>query len=60
MKPKPSLRLVPVTLVEAEGPEKPGRGCALEVVLGKGRRIGVWPNFDSDTLARLLKVLEGV
>lgn len=32
--------------------------CALEVVLAGGRRINVRPDFDSDTLKRLLSVLE--
>ena len=60
MEPKPRARLVPVSLVGAEDAEQPGSGCALEVVLGKGRRIEVWPQFDSDTLERLLKILEEV
>ena len=32
--------------------------CALEVVLSSGRRVEVRPDFDSDTLERLLSVLE--
>ena len=32
--------------------------CALEVVLSRGRRIEVRPDFDSGTLERLLYVLE--
>jgi hypothetical protein len=31
----------------------------LEVVLSTGRRIEVRPDFDPETLERLLKVLEG-
>jgi hypothetical protein len=60
MEPKPSARLVPVSLVGADDSEQPGSGCALEVVLGNGRRIEVRPQFDSDTLERLLKILEEV
>ena len=61
MEPKPSARLVPVSLVGADDSEQqPGSGCALELVLGNGRRIEVRPQFDSDTLERLLKILEGV
>jgi hypothetical protein len=60
MEPKPSARLVPVSLVGAEDSEQPGSGCALELVLRNGRRIEVRPHFDSDTLERLLKILEGV
>ena len=58
MKPKPSARLVAV--VGADDSEQPGSGCALELVLVNGRRIEVRPQFDSDTLERLLKILEGV
>jgi hypothetical protein len=60
MEPKPGARLVAVSLVGADNSEKPGSGCALELVLSKGRRIEVRPQFDSDTLERLLKILEGV
>jgi hypothetical protein len=60
MGPKPSARLVPVSLVGADDSEKPGSSCALEVVLRNARRIEVRPNFDSATLERLLKILEGV
>lgn len=60
MAPKPSARVVPVSLVGADDSEQPGSGCALEVVLGNGRRIEVRPQFDSDTLERLLKILEEV
>ena len=52
-------RLVPVALVEANGNEKTSSGCALEVVLSSGRRIGVRPDFDSGALERLLYILEG-
>ena len=52
-------RLVPVALVgtkrHADTP-----GCALEVVLSRGRRIEVRADFDSGTLERLLNVLERV
>ena len=52
-------RLVAVALVEANGNAKTSSGCALEVVLSSGRRIGVRPDFDSGTLERLLQILEG-
>jgi len=51
-------RLVPVALVGAKGNGDTPRPCALEVVLSRGRRIEVRPDFDSDTLERLLNVLE--
>jgi transposase-like protein len=52
-------RLVAVALVEAKNNGKTSSGCALEVVLSSGRRIGVRPEFDSGTLERLLHILEG-
>ena len=51
-------RLVPVALLGAKGNGDRSRPCALEVVLSRGRRIEVRPDFDSGTLERLLKVLE--
>ena len=50
--------LVPVALVETNGAKR-SSGCALEVMLSSGRRIGVRPDFDSGTLERLLHILEG-
>jgi hypothetical protein len=55
---KESKRLVPVALLGAKGTGDTPRPCALEVVLSKGRRIEVRPDFDSSTLERLLNVLE--
>jgi len=37
-----------------------GAASALEVVLSGGRRIAVQQEFDSATLGRLVKVLEGL
>jgi hypothetical protein len=56
---KSPQRLVAVSLVGANRKVDPRGGCALEVVLSSGRRIGVRPDFDSGTLERLLEVLEG-
>ena len=55
---KEAQRLVPVSLVGAKGHGDTPRPCALEVVLSRGRRVEVRPDFDSGTLERLLKVLE--
>jgi hypothetical protein len=52
-------RLVAVSLVEAQDQAEIRQGCALEVVLGNGRRIQVGRDFESGTLERLLRVLEG-
>ena len=59
VEPKSPQRLVAVSLIGANRSVDPGVGCALEVVLSSGRRIEVRPNFDSETLERLLHVLEG-
>jgi hypothetical protein len=42
--------------VDRSGPE----ACALEVVLAKGRRIEVRRDFDAETLARLIQILEEI
>jgi hypothetical protein len=42
----------------AEVVSKPG-DTKLEVVLGRGRRIGVRPGFDAGTLRELILALEG-
>ena len=58
VEPKEAKRLVAVALVgEKRNGDRPSE-CALEVVLSRGRRIEVRPDFDSGTLERLLYVLE--
>ena len=44
------------TKVDRSSPE----ACALEVVLAKGRRIEVRRNFDAETLARLIRIIEEI
>ena len=56
--PKQGGRLVAVELAKKDWDENSRPACALEVVLPRGRGIHVWPEFDSDTLERLLSVLE--
>ena len=51
-------RLVPGALMGTKRDADTPRGCALEVVLSRGRRIEVRADFDSSTLERLLNVLE--
>ena len=51
-------QLVAVSLIEEPGHVETGDQCALEVVVRGGRRIQVWPDFDSGTLERLLSILE--
>ena len=58
VEPKPCQGLVAVSLVEGPSHVETGDQCALEVVVRGGRRIQVWPDFDSGTLERLLSILE--
>jgi len=47
--------------VKTAGIQRNGSGsgtCSLEVVLAEGRRIEVRRNFDAETLARLIRILE--
>ena len=58
---KTGSRLVAVELVKPERhAHAEEASAALEVVLSGGRRIGVRQQFDSETLGRLVKVLEGL
>jgi hypothetical protein len=53
-------RLVAVELSGKDANKNPRTACALEVVLSSGRRIEVRREFDSATLGRVVKVLEGL
>ena len=55
---KQDKQLVAVALVGRNGGKDARGASALRVVLSSGRRIEVWPDFDSGTLKRLLGVLE--
>jgi hypothetical protein len=57
---KTGSRLVAVELAKRERNGYAGAASALEVVLSGGRRITVRQEFDSVTLGRLVKVLEGL
>lgn len=57
---KEGSRLVAVELPRQGRDRNPARVCALEVVLCSGRRIEVRREFDSATLGRVVKVLEGL
>jgi len=57
---KAGCRLVAVELPRPGRDRNPGAACALEVVLSSGRRIEVRREFDSATLGRVVKVLEGL
>jgi transposase-like protein len=53
-------RLVAVELSGQEPKRNSQRSSALEVILAGGRRIEVRREFDSATLGRVVKVLEGL
>jgi hypothetical protein len=55
---KEGSRFVEVELASRKRNVNSRSTSALEVVLSGGRRIEVRPDFDSDTLERLLSVLE--
>jgi hypothetical protein len=57
---KAGSRLVAVELSRQDPNRKARTACALEVVLSGGRRIEVRREFDSATLGRVVKVLEGL
>jgi hypothetical protein len=57
---KPSSRLIAVEVVKADRNTNSRTVAGLEVILSGGRRIAVGHQFDSPTLGRLLKVLEGL
>ena len=53
----------PLVEIKVAGTKGEGRGpetCALEVVLAEGRRIEVRRNFDAETLARLIRIIEEI
>jgi len=51
-------RLVPVELAARKSPTQHEPSCGLAVVLSGGRRIEVHPDFDTNTLERLVIALE--
>ncbi len=51
-------RLVPVELASRKSPTQHESSCGLAVVLSGGRRIEVHPDFDANTLERLVGILE--
>lgn len=58
---KTGSRLVAVELAKPDrNAHAQEASAALEVVLSAGRRIAVRQQFDSETLGRLVKVLEGL
>ena len=51
-------RLLPVELAARKSPAQHEPSCGLAVVLSGGRRIEVHPDFDTNTLGRLVSALE--
>ena len=52
--------LVEVKVARTKVDRSGSESCALEVVLAKGRRIEVRRNFDAETLARLIRIIEEI
>ena len=52
----PTARFLPVQVVAGHDPQRAGD---IEIVLGSGRAVRVPPQFDRQTLADVLAVLEG-
>jgi hypothetical protein len=52
------VRLVTVKVKGVPGPLTRVAGLSLEVILAGGRRLGVAPGFDAETLGRLVRALE--
>jgi hypothetical protein len=57
---KEGKRLVAVKLTGTERNGNTRVACALEVVLASGRRIEVRRDFDTETLARVVRALEEI
>ena len=53
-------RLVKVELAAKKSPAQHEASCGLAVVLPDGRRIEVYPDFDTNTFERLVSALERV
>jgi hypothetical protein len=57
--PSPSPAFLPVRFAEATAASRPPADrAAIEVVLGGGRRVAVGPQFDEETLRRVVVALE--
>jgi len=60
LRPAVRNRFVAVELARKDQNENREPACALKIVLTGGRQIEVGPDFDSDALERLMKILERV
>ena len=58
LSPRASNRFVAVALARNDQNRNRPPACGLKIVLSSGRQIEVGPDFDSDTLERLVKILE--
>ena len=56
---EPSPAFLPVHLAEVTSASPPPTRTGVEVVLGSGRRVVLEAGFDSETLRRVVAVLEG-
>jgi hypothetical protein len=57
--PEPTPAFLPVHVTEVLSPFPPTHRTGVEVVLGAGRRVVLEAGFDSETLRRVVAVLEG-
>jgi hypothetical protein len=56
--PPAAAAFVPVRLIDAERGHEGTGGSGVEIVLGAGRRVVIGAGFDSETLRRVVAVLE--
>jgi hypothetical protein len=50
---------LPVRVVQADAGVEASDRSGVEIVIGAGRRVVIGPGFDSETLRRVVAVLEG-
>ena len=50
---------LPVRVVQAVAGSEASDRSGVEIVIGAGRRVVIGPGFDSETLRRVVAVLEG-
>jgi hypothetical protein len=55
----PAPAFLPVRVAEVTASSQPPERTGVEIVLGAGRRVVVGVDFDSETLRRVVAVLEG-
>ena len=59
LRPDPAPAFLPVRIAEVTVAARPPERTGVEIVLGTGRRVVVGVDFDTETLRRVVAVLEG-